>query len=117
MIPHYEDPVGEINAENMQEKLQEIHEKIVKESDRLQLLIDLRNKGLVTRDIMSFLQNQSNLRTFDKHIDKPTAIRAMNTKIKDARKVLDHRKQQKVEVKKKCLSPTGRQKIQVEKDY
>ena len=64
MTPHYEDPVGEINAENMQEKLREVQEKIIEGSDRLQLLTDLRKKGLVTRDIMSFLLNQSNLKTF-----------------------------------------------------
>ena len=64
MTPLYEDPVGEINAENMQEKLREVQEKIIEGSDRLQLLTYLKKKGLVTRDIMSFLLNQSNLKTF-----------------------------------------------------
>ena len=67
------------NTDSLQEK---IH-KVLEEQERLQLLKNLNKQGLCTRDILSFVVNQADLRTINKELDSITTSDAMKTKIKD----------------------------------
>ena len=78
------DPEGDIYAGDMMMKLHKVQEQIIDEQETFSLLRDLQKEGLMTRDIMSFVNNQSNLRSFNKRPDKLTARRAMSAKITDS---------------------------------
>ena len=72
MAPHC-DPLSEIHAANMQEKLLDSCNRINDEQEKLNLLTTLQSKGLVTRDIMSFGVKQASIRTQNRWPDKLTA--------------------------------------------
>ena len=57
---------GDYFARTAHEKLLDIQRIIVKDQSKVNLLLDLRKRGLCTRDIMSFVENQRNLRVVDK---------------------------------------------------
>ena len=67
------DPVGAIYTGDKSDSLEEILHGIVDEQERLLLLQRLQARGLYTRDILSFIKNQAELRTTDKHLDHNTA--------------------------------------------
>ena len=101
------DPMSEINAGNMHMKLMDCYIKITEEEERFKLLRSLQSKGLVTRDIMSFVTKQSQLRTFNKKPDRKTARRAMSVKITDSLRVLNHKRNLGRRTKAICLSLLG----------
>ena len=70
-------------AGELEERLKQEHILVMDEEQRLSLLIGLKNKGLTTRDIMSFIKNQADLRSVLKGLDKATSNLAMNSKIQD----------------------------------
>ena len=78
------DPVGDTDAGTILKKLREAKRKLIDEQQKFSLLTQLQSKGLVTRDIMSFVSLQSNVRTYDRTPDKLTARRAMSAKINDS---------------------------------
>ena len=59
-------PVGMINAENYRRILQQNDLKLLEETARLDMLLDLQKKGLFTRDILAFGVGQAKRRTFEK---------------------------------------------------
>ena len=85
-------PEGENYAE-LYNKLRETYAKVIDEEEKLRLLKILRSKGLFTRDILSFIKNQTVLRSHDKELDLLTARRAMNTKIKDVTRTLNSKRE------------------------
>ena len=78
------DPTGDIDAENILDELREAKKKLIDEQHKFNLLTQLQSKGLVTRDIMSFVSQQSNVRTYERTPDRLTARRAMSAKINDS---------------------------------
>ena len=82
------DPEGEIDAVGIREKLLDSCKKLKDEEQKLNLLTTLQSKGLVTRDIMSFVNKQASIRTYNKWPDNLTARRAMSAKISDSFKSL-----------------------------
>ena len=109
------DPMSEINAGNMHMKLMDCYVKISEEEERFKLLRSLQSKGLVTRDIMSFVKKQSQLRTFNKKPDRKTARRAMSAKITDSLRVLNHKRDLGRRTKAICLNILGNKKFKLRK--
>ena len=104
------DPVSDIDAVNMREKLLGSCKRIKEEEEKLNLLTTLQSKGLVTRDIMSFVNKQASIRTHNKWPDRLTGRRAMSAKISDTYKTLQWRKSQNRVIKNTCLHLLGNKK-------
>ena len=104
------DPMSDIDAVNMREKLLGICKGIKEEEEKLNLLTTLQSKGLVTRDIMSFVNKQASIRTHNKWPDRLTGRRAMSAKISDAHKTLQWRRSQNRLLKNTCLRLLGNKK-------
>ena len=62
--------------------------RVMEEEERLDLLKTLNKEGLCTRDVMSFIINQADLRTSIKTPDKKTTRSAMFSKIMDSKESL-----------------------------
>ena len=96
-------PNGDIDAGDIMNKLQRMQEQIIDEQETYNLLLNLQKEGLMTRDIMAFVNNQSNLRSFNKGPDKLTARRAMSAKITDSYNSLKHKQQERSMLRRACL--------------
>ena len=107
------DPMSDIDAVNIREKLLEICNKIEEEKEKFELLKTLQSKGLITRDIMSFVIKQSKIRSHDRWPDKLTARRAMSAKISDSYKTLQIKRNQGRVIKNKCLEQLGNKKYKL----
>ena len=114
-MDNHSDPMSEINAGNMHAKLMDSYIKLSEEEERFKLLRSLQSKGLVTRDIMSFVSKQSQLRTFDRKPDHKTARRAMSAKITDSFKVVNYRRKLGRMTKNRCLSLFDNKKFKLRK--
>ena len=79
-----EDAIGEAISGSIEERLEKVMHETLEEQDRLHLLKNLDKKGLATRDIISFISNQADLRRVNKNLDLPIASKAMKSKIKDS---------------------------------
>ena len=79
---------GDIYADTETSELVKAIEKVNDCEARVQLLMDLNNKGLCTRDVYSFANKQASLRSVTKNLHKPTIREAMSAKISDSRQAL-----------------------------
>ena len=86
------DPVDDIYSVDKSEKLFEDSSQVLDEEERLELLQSLKKKGLCTRDIMSFLKNQADLRVNNKALDMVISNCAMRSKVMDCRQTLTSKK-------------------------
>ena len=100
-------PVGDISSGNNSDRLEEIIHGIFEEQERLHLLKELNKKGLCTRDILSFIVNQADLRTCLKSFDQATTREAMKSKISDCRGMLKLKQEEKARTVKKYLEEAG----------
>ena len=82
------DPAGDTHSGDTCDDVEKILKDIVENKERLNLLHGLNKRGLCTRDILSFIVNQTELRSVNKHLDKSTAKRAMKSKIEDCKAAL-----------------------------
>ena len=108
-------PVGDILSGNNSDRLEEIIHGIFEEQERLHLLQELNRKGLCTRDILSFIVNQADLRTCLKEFDETTTREAMNSKISDCRGMLKLKQMEKAKTVAKYLEETGGHRFKLRK--
>ena len=100
MVDCIADLDGDIHdAGRLRENIKELHGKIVEDEERLSLLKTLHEKGVCTRDIMAFIEQQGSKRLINKAWDFATASRAMNSKIRDAKKSLQVHRRQRASLK------------------
>ena len=93
----YGDPIHTgLNSE-----LSEILFEISTAESRLWLLRNMISKNLVTRDVLSFVNKQANLRVVNKDLDQTTIKAAMNAKLVDTENSL-----QKLKLHLKSLKTT-----------
>lgn len=97
----------------MREKLLDSCNRINDEQEKLNLLTTLQSKGLVTRDIMSFVVKQASIRTQNRWPDKLTARRAMSAKISDCYKALQWKRSHRKAIKNTCLDLLGGKKYKL----
>ena len=95
--------VGGDYAGSTREKLVQAQHKVNRDQSKVNILVELKNKGLCTRDIMNFIEGQGRIRIINKEWDATTARQAMTTKIKDSKQVLTRSKSLLVITKKQCL--------------
>ena len=88
-------------------KLEQEHIRVMEEELKLHLLVTLKNKGLSTRDIMSFTKNQADSRQIIKGLDKTVAGNAMTTKIRDCKSVISKHRKIRNELKAEYIRSTG----------
>ena len=105
-----EDALGEAISGSIEERLEKVVHETFEEQDRLHLLKNLDKNGLATRDIISFISNQADLRRVNKHLDLPIASKAMKSKIKDSQQTLEMKRKIKSHTIKQFLSQTGGKK-------
>ena len=108
-------PVGDNDADKLLNDLREAKMKLRKEQQKFDLLRNLQRKGLMTRDIMSFISQQSNARSFSKKPDKLTARRAMSAKINDAYNSIIIKKETVRNIKKACLAVLDNKRFKLRK--
>lgn len=108
---------GDYSARTAHEKLLGLQRIIIRDRSKVNLLLDLRERGLCTRDIMSFVENQRNLRVIDKTWDASTARQAMTTKIRDAKNVMKLREEQRNNIRKECIDQLGGKKYKLRRIY
>ena len=77
-------PVGDNYATDKSGELYKSYLKVADEKQRLLMLRTLHKRGICTRDVLSFIVNQAELRSVDKKLDKPLARVAMKSKVHDA---------------------------------
>ena len=80
--------VGDNYAGNVSDPLKEIYRRMSLERERLRALQNINREGTCTRDIMSFIGNQTKLRSVNKQLDKKTTKAAMRSKITDVKSAL-----------------------------
>lgn len=79
-------PSGSLNITELTNRLQETYNAVTEFDLRKELLENLVNEDLATRDIFSFVKGQARLRLIDKRMDKKTSRQAMRSKITDLRR-------------------------------
>ena len=79
-------PSGSLNITELSNRLQETYNAVTEFDLRKELLENLVNEDLATRDIFSFVKGQAKLRLIDKRMDKKTSRQAMRSKITDLRR-------------------------------
>ena len=99
----------------MRDKLQEIQKKIAVEEERVRLLKNLQSKGLTTRDVASFINNQAKIRSVDKYPDRHTALAAMSAKIRDSNKALKMKRETRHNIKEEYKTLVNNKGYQVKK--
>ena len=70
-------PSGSLNITELSNRLQETYNAVTEFDLRKELLENLVNEDLATRDIFSFVKGQAKLRLIDKRMDKKTSRQAM----------------------------------------
>ena len=96
-------------------KLEKAVHETIEEQNRLQLLNKLNKKGLCTRDVLSFVSNQVELRSEIKEFDNRTAREAMKSKIRDSRESLRAKHRKKSGIIKQYLEQTGHRHFKIRK--
>ena len=79
---------GNRQIRGLEGQLYQVYKKISDVKSRIWLIRNLMSKDLATRDIISFLEGQMELRSEIKILDKKTMRSAMKTKLADLKKVL-----------------------------
>ena len=101
---------GDINVE-----LETACTEVLEQQDRLLLLKRLKSKGLCTRDVLSFMTNQADLRSVNKELDQGISSRAMKAKVADCIEVLISKKQRKSKAIKRYLSKCDNKRFRLRK--
>ena len=88
MTTQLESPFDDDFTGDMCDVLKWDSDKVLEERERLGLLQALYKKGLATRDVLSFIENQADQRSTNKFIDAKTCKSAMRAKINDSKETL-----------------------------
>ena len=79
---------GDRQIDRDEHLLKKTYQDISNSRLRIWLLRELMSNNLATRDIISFLKQQTDLRTMIKSVDRTTMTHAMRSKLKDVKLAL-----------------------------